>query len=81
MKNKKLKMDLNSAYGKMIMGYKDTDSYYLPSYLGKLSDRELISKIFYYSGRVLQNDNVYHVDDCETLHFLILEYANRYNKF
>ena len=91
-KNKNLKMALNIAYDEpdvevveAIMNSKEfknlkkvLDSGYVTTYVGYLSDRELISKIFYYSGRALQDGNYYQQDDFMSLHFLILEYANRY---
>lgn len=102
-KTKRLKTDLNSAYGATVTGYVDTDSVYaaveammnskkfknlkkvldsgyVTSYLSYLSDRELIGKIFYYSGRALQDDNYYQQDDFITLHFLMLEYVSRYGE-
>ena len=104
MKNsKKLKKDLNSAYGATATGYIDTDSAYdtvkammnskkfknlkkvldsgyVTSMPSRLSDRELISQIFYYSGRSLQDRNYEQVEDAITLHFLIMEYADRYRQ-
>lgn len=89
-KNKKLKMDLNSAYEAAMditmksIAYKNLkkvlESGYVTSYPSYLSDRELISKIFYYSGRSLQDRNYESVEDATTLHFLIMEYANRYGE-
>jgi hypothetical protein len=87
--SKKLIMEINKAF---INGYLDTDiiSEYKPykisdkspdswvsPWLKSLTDRELISKIFYYSGRSLQGGNYEYIEDATTLHFLIMEYARR----
>ena len=87
-KYEKLKMDMNSAYGAAVietmMNSKEfknlkkvLDSGYVTSYPSYLSDRDLIGKIFYYSGRALQSGNICHLDDLETLHHLIMEYDDR----
>lgn len=88
--SKKLKMDLNSTYDKIVMDAMNSKEFknlrkilnsgYVTSYVGRLSDRELIGQIFHYSGKALQDDNFDRQDDFTTLHFLIMEYANRYIK-
>lgn len=87
MKHKRLKMDLNSAYGAAMIKSKEyknlrkvLDSGFATSYVDRLSDYELISQIFYYSGRALQGRNYERAEDLMTLHYLILEYANRYEE-
>lgn len=91
MKKNNLKKDLNSVYGAIATGYIDTDSAYTASkyleeaskygwhaaWLRSLPERELISKIFYYSGRALQYSNYNHVEDAITLQYFLLEYARR----
>lgn len=88
---KKMKVDLNSAYGNTVLATmipiktiknleKVLNSGYATSYATRLSDRELISQIFYYSGKSLQGRNYEYVEDATTLHFLIMEYASRYEE-